>query len=257
MPEIFGQYVIPGLDGERLVRMHVPRAPSPTPTLPRRGRGLGTRPLLVMFDGQNVFDDAPSFSGGWHVHTAVDRLSPLRHHVPLVVAIDHGGEQRIDELGPFRAGTRGGKADTLIDWIGATLLPDVRRRFPIVEGPVGVCLGGSSMGGLASLYAHFRRPDLFGGVISMSPSFWFGQRALFSFVGKQGTPAVSRIYLDCGLQEGGGNMAPLVARMAEHLTGRGYGADKLKLILDPRGAHGERHWRRRFPAALRFMYRTQ
>ncbi|WP_394850592.1 alpha/beta hydrolase [Pendulispora brunnea] len=254
MPEIFGRYTVPGLEGERLVRVHSPS---------RKIRG--PRPLLLLFDGQNVFDDEPSFSGGWHVHTSVDKLSPERHHVPIVVAIDHGGEQRIDELGPFEAPapkglpgggtTRGGKADILLDWIGATLLPDVRGRFPIVEGPVGVCIGGSSMGGLAAMYAHFRRPDLFGGVISMSPSFWFGQRALFAFVSKQPTPHFSRVYLDGGLREGGGNMAALVARMAELLTLRGYGPDKLKLVLDPRGAHGERHWRRRFPAALRFMYR--
>jgi len=253
MPEIFGRYTIPGLEGERLVRVHVRRGAQSG----ARRRGVDKRPLLVLFDGQNVFDDEPSFSGGWYVHAAVDRLSPARHHVPIVIAIDHGGEQRINELGPFVAGGRGGKAETLIEWIGAVLLPDARKTFPIVDGPVGVCVGGSSMGGLASLYAHFRRPDLFGGVVSMSPSFWFGQRALFSFITKRETPPVSRIYLDCGLREGGGNMAPLVARMAEHLTHRGYGPDKLKLVLDPRGAHGERHWRRRFPAALRFMYQKR
>ncbi|WP_394828521.1 alpha/beta hydrolase [Pendulispora albinea] len=258
MPEIFGQYTVPGLDGERLVRVHVPSsapAPSRSPGPVSRRRGVAPRPLLVLFDGQNVFDDEPSFSGGWYVHTAVERLRPTGYNVPIIVAIDHGGEQRIDELGPFRAGGRGGKADVLLEWLGATLLPEVRGRYSIVEGPVGVCIGGSSMGGLASLYAHFRRPDLFGGVIAMSPSFWFGQRALFSFVAKQENPAFSRIYLDGGLQEGSGNMASLVARMAEHLTGRGYGPEKLKLVLDPKGGHGERHWRRRFPAALRFMYR--
>ncbi len=252
MPEILGKYTIDGLGPERLVRVHVPRiAGGPV----SRRRGAEPRPLLILFDGQNVFDDAPSFSGGWYAHNAVDRLSPDLYHVPMIVAVDHGGPLRVEELSPFPMGGKGGKADILLDWLGNKLIPDVRTRYPIFDPPVGVCIGGSSMGGLCSLYAHFRRPDWFGGAIGMSPSFWFGQRALFTFVAKSEVPPVSRIYLDCGLREGGGNMTPLVARMAEHLSGRGYGPEKLKLIIDPLGTHAERHWRRRFPAALRFMYR--
>lgn len=263
MPDLFAKYTIPGLNGERAVRVHTGTQPI------SRRRGAEKRPLFILFDGQNVFDDAPSFSGGWHAHIAVDRLPAELYHVPIVVAVDHGNEQRIDELGPFvvhrtsgptaaKIGhDRGGKADVLIDWIGAKLLPEVRARYAIVDGPLGVCIGGSSMGGLAAMYAHFKRPDLFGGAIVMSPSFWFGQRELFSFVAKKEVPPVSRIYLDGGLCEGGGNVPALIARMAEILTSRGYGPDKLKLVLDPRGAHGERHWRRRLAGALRFMYRKR
>ncbi|HWL88546.1 MAG TPA: alpha/beta hydrolase, partial [Polyangiaceae bacterium] len=119
MPEIFGKYTIPGLGPERAIRIHVPRTSQPV----SRRRGLERRPLLVLFDGQNIFDDAPSFSGGWYAHTTVEKLSPDIYHVPLIVAIDHGGELRIDELSPFPMGGRGGKADILLDWIGATLLP--------------------------------------------------------------------------------------------------------------------------------------
>jgi enterochelin esterase-like enzyme len=241
----FGRYTIEGLGGERVVRVHLPR-----------GQTAFTHPVpvLVLFDGQNVFDDGPSFAGGWHTHVAVDRLSPKRHHVPIVVGVDHGGEARIDELGPFVMNARGGKADTMIDWVSNVLLPEVRRRYPIMEGPLGVCVGGSSMGGLAAFYAHFRRPDVFGGALVMSPSFWFGARELTTFIERRKRPYFSRVYLDCGLREGGGRMAPLVERFAKQLTGRGYDDRALRLRIDKRGTHSERDWRRRLPAALRFMY---
>src|SRR3954468_23112097 len=43
--------------------------------------------------------------------------------------------------------------------------------------------------------------------------------------------------------------------MAEHLLERGYDSDSLMWRADARGTHSEASWRRRLPAALRFMYR--
>lgn len=247
MPVDFGHYDIAGLGKERLVRVHVPRGED----APR-----ASCHVLILFDGQNVFEDDRSYAGGWHAHAAVDKLSPRRHNVPVIVGIDHGGEARLDELGPFKMNERGGKADHLIDWIGDKLLPELRGRYPVAEGPLGVCVGGSSMGGLAAFYAHYRRPDLFGGAIAMSPSFWFGKEELFSFLHRRQRPYFSRVYLDCGLREGGGKMAPIVTKVAEHLTAhRGYDEGALRLRIDKRGTHSELAWRRRLPAALRFMYR--
>lgn len=244
-----GPYSVPGVKlPERRVRVYVPRG---------HDAGKRPQPVLVLLDGQNVFDDHGSYAGGWYAHEAVDELSPRANYRPLLVAIDHGGDKRIDELGPFAHGPRGGRGTTdhLLAWIGEKLLPEVRTRFGGWEGPVGTAIGGSSMGGLAALYAHFRRPDLFGGALAMSPSFWFGSRGVFRFVAEQPNPWVSRVYLDCGAREGGGRMSPLVEDMAAHLRGRGYDDRSLLLRIDGRGTHSERHWRRRLPRALRFMYR--
>ena len=43
---------------------------------------------------------------------------------------------------------------------------------------------GSSMGGLISLYAFLRRPDIFGFAGVMSPSLWFGRGAIFGVAAK-------------------------------------------------------------------------
>lgn len=231
----------------RAARAYVPQAAPP-----------GTqRPVLVLFDGQNVFGDQGSFAGGWHAHRAVDRLVAWRPVAPVVVAVEHGGVARIDELTPFHDGRRGGKLDALLTAIVDELLPRVHGRLDLQYGPSGHLIGGSSLGGLAALYSHFKRPEVFGGALCMSPSLWFTRAKVLEFVSAQSNPYRSRVYLDAGQREGGGRMLPLVATMASHLEGRGWRSDghgDLRVLLRPdsRGGHDEKAWRRRLPKALRF-----
>ncbi|MCU0687566.1 MAG: esterase family protein, partial [Polyangiaceae bacterium] len=86
--ERFGPFPLPGGRGTRSVRVYMPAGPTPP----------GGRSLLVLFDGQNVFDDAPSFAGGWHAHETADRLGA---RAPVIVGVDHGNEARLHELSPF------------------------------------------------------------------------------------------------------------------------------------------------------------
>ena len=210
---------------------------------------------LYLFDGQNVLDDAPSFAGGWRLHEAVEKLAHGRRPAPIVVAVDHGGEQRIHELSPFEHAGKAGRLDSFLDWLTGSLIPRLGAQLPLIGGPVGAVIGGSSMGGLAALYAHLHAPGTFGGALVMSPAFWLGDGEIVRWAAAQATPEVSRIYLDCGVREGRSTVLPLVAEVAAVLTARGYDADHLMVRADPRGAHSEASWRRRLPRALRFFYR--
>jgi enterochelin esterase-like enzyme len=209
---------------------------------PRAGhRGAGA-PLLLLFDGQNIFDDAGSYAGGWQAHAAVGAL-PGTIEVPVVVAIDNGGHARIEEL------WRG--LDGLLDAIRGDLLPTVRAGWAVRPGPVAI--GGSSLGGLAALAAHFRHPDTFGAAICISPSFWFDNGAIFREVPVR-PAAAARVYLDVGLRESP-RMVAGAQRMVGHLQAHGYDATRLLWRPDARGTHRERHWQRRLPKALRFVFR--
>jgi predicted alpha/beta superfamily hydrolase len=230
----------------RLVRVYLPS--TFTPETPRFA--------LYMFDGQNVFDDRPSFAGGWHLHEAVEKLACTRRPAPVAVGLDHGGSRRIDELSPFEMQGSAGGLDQLLDWMVDSLMPRLAAELPLVGGPVGAVVGGSSMGGLAALYAHFRKPLSFGGALAMSPSLWVSNREIQRWVAAQPAPKVSRIYLDCGVREGRGNLLPQVAAMAAHLATRGYDPNHLLFRTDPRGAHSEASWHRRLPRALGFFYRV-
>jgi predicted alpha/beta superfamily hydrolase len=225
-----GPFDIPGVASQRWVRVYAPS------TRPKKKPPQ----LLVLFDGQNVFDDAPAFAGGWRVH---EKLERMRSRAPLVLAIEHGGPARIDELSPWR------KLTSLVDWIARDLVPPAIQRFGLAPAPHGVIIGGSSMGGLAALYALLSRPDVFGGAICMSPSLWLERGRIADEVARHGVRRDARIYLDAGRKEPPG-MVRGVERMGDLL--RAHGAT-LNLRIDPRGHHAESSWRRRFPAAWRYV----
>ncbi len=239
----FGPFDLPGGFPSRVVRAY----------LPPGGRRGQRRPALYMFDGQNVFGDEGSFAGGWHAHEAVRKMDPRRYHVPLIVAIEHGGGRRMDELTPWKMRMGGGMADLFLDWVVGTVVPLVQRELPAQHGAVGAAVAGSSLGGLAALYAHYRHPDVFGGAIAMSPSLFVGRGQIYSFLSERDRPAISRVYLDVGGREAAGRMANGVKRMADQLEARGYDKSQLLYRYDERAGHNEQAWRKRLPRALRFM----
>ncbi len=241
-----GVFEAPGFGGGRRVRAYAPHGHV----------HARLRPSLWLFDGQNVFEDEGSFAGGWHAHEALDRFAILSKPVaPVIVAVDHGDERRIDELTPFAEGGRGGGADAFLAWLTGSLVPLVRRSVGLRDDPESTIVGGSSLGGLAAFYAHLRHPDVFGGALAMSPSFWFGRRAIFEWAAARTIPERSRIYLDAGAREARGMMLRNAREMAELLAERGLDADRLMWRPDAKGTHAERHWRRRLPKALRFLFR--
>jgi enterochelin esterase-like enzyme len=230
--------------GPRFVRVYVP---------PRDAKGPPS-PVLYLFDGQNVFDDGPSFAGGWHLHKVARGLAKKHGRAPVLVGIDHGGEARIGELAPWPPERGGGRTDALVDWIGGWLGPRLRAEYHLSSEPRDVGIGGSSLGGLAALYAHFRSPEHFGLVLSMSPSLWVGRGALFEYVASRSKPWTSRIYLDSGKLEAGGAMLRAADRLAGELRARGWDDGSLRFVAAARGAHNERSWRRRAPGAMEFLF---
>jgi hypothetical protein len=219
-----GPLEIPGI-GARHVRVYVPP----------RDRRRGSSPVLYMFDGQNVFHDEPSFAGGWHLHATAHRMAKRCARAPVIVGVDHGGVARIQELTPW-----GGKADALVDWMAGTLAPAIEREFHVSREPRDVGIGGSSMGGLAALYAHLRSPEHFGLALGMSPSVWIAGGRL--------------LHVDAGALEAKGSILAAARRLAEILRARGWDDRSLRFVEARRGQHSEKHWRRRAPKALEFLF---
>lgn len=232
---------VPGYPPGRMVRVYVPQRARPS-----------NRPLLLLFDGQNVFDDEPSFAGGWRAHLAVEKLAQ-NVSPPVVVGVDHGHDRRIAELSPFSFGPHKGGADGFVAWMAGWLLPHLRASFAVTHDKRAITIGGSSMGGLAALYTHLSMPDTFGGSIAMSPSLWIARGAMFDWVRERPIPSDARIYLDAGGREPG-QMMRGAQSMAELLYRRG--ARKLHFRADPKGAHREADWRKRLPKALRIHFGT-
>lgn len=238
---LLGPVAVPDYPPRRRVRIYVPsRAPE------------ADRPLLLLFDGQNVFDDAPSSDGGWHAHVTVERLA-RNVTPPLIVGIDHGGDRRISELLPFAFRPHAARFGGFLDWITSRLLPRLRRDFAVTRDARKIVIGGASLGGIAALHAQLTLPDHFGGCIAMSPSLWVARGRMFRWMEGRTIPTDKRLYLDAG-----GKEVPIMldnARRMNELLHR-KGAHRRLFVDDPKGGHTEAAWGRRLLRALRFHFGT-
>lgn len=234
-----GPVDVPDYPPSRMVRIYVPNNARPS-----------DRPLLILFDGQNVFDDKPSFAGGWHAHLRVEKLAKAVSP-PVIVGIDHGGGHRIEELSPFPMGRSHGRLDGFLDWLKRWLVPHMQHHFAVTHDRRKIVLGGSSMGGIAALYGALSLPGEFGGCIAMSPSLWIARAAIFKWVEARRVSEHTRFYLDAGKRE-----PPMMHTQAEAMDKVLYrqGARNLHFFGDPTGTHSEAAWRKRLPRALRFQF---
>lgn len=218
---------------------------------PSYGNGDRRYPVLYMQDGQNLFDRAISFGEEWAVDRTLNDAS--RDGIEaIVVGIPNAGDARLDEYSPFRDRRGGGSGDRYLDFLIDTVKPIVDADFRTDPDRKSTGIAGSSMGGLISLYAFFRRPETFGFAGVMSPALWFGSRAIFDFV--ESSPRVDgRIYLDVGTREGAVVLVD-VARLRDLLRRKGYRTGRDFLYVVEKGAgHHERAWGGRLRRMVAFL----
>jgi predicted alpha/beta superfamily hydrolase len=241
--EILPDFHSPQLDNRRDILVHL---------LASYARGSRDYPVLYLQDGQNLFDPVTSFAGDWRLGRVL-AAAGLRGIEIIVVGISHMGSERVNEYSPFvdsRAG--GGKGEAYLDFVTRTLKPAIDRRFRSRRGREHTGIGGSSMGGLISLYGFFRRPPVFGFAAVLSPSLWFAQGAIFPRI-ETAAFVPGRIYLDIGAQEGPEHVAR-ARRMRDLLVAKGYRQGSSLGWLESRcGRHDELSWSRRFARALPFL----
>lgn len=211
-------------------------------------------PVVYMQDGQNLADPHRAFGGQtWGLEAAISALAS-RGIEAIVAAVPNMGEERLREYSPFfDAKHGGGDGDAYLAYLERTVKPLVDRRFRTRPEREATGIFGSSMGALLSLYAFFRAPDTFGFTGAMSPSIWFANRAIVTYIEHDGVPT-GRIYLDCGTEEGAGTVRD-ARQLARVLERKGYRDDSLRFIEAQGGQHKEPHWGARLVPALEFLLR--
>jgi predicted alpha/beta superfamily hydrolase len=209
-------------------------------------------PVLYMQDGQNLFDEATSFSAEWRVDESMEQLSKVGVEA-IVVGIPNMARERCDEYSPFPDPlVGGGYGEAYLACLVGTMKPLVDRQFRTRPDRAHTGIMGSSMGGLISLYAFFRYPGVFGFAGAMSPALWFSQRAIFSHL-ETVTAAPGRIYLDVGTEEGE-TVVEDARRMHALLLAKGYRRSESLLYVEDEGAgHNEAAWSQRLRTALYFL----
>ena len=223
---------------------------------PSYAAGRTRYPVVYMHDGQNLSDPETAFAGTWQLDAILRNLAS-RDVEPIVVGVHNLADERLAEYSPFPDRKHsGGEAERYLAFLTDTLKPRIDRLFRTARGPLRTATVGSSMGGLFSVYAWLRRPDVFALAGIMSPSLWFGRDRLFDFVESSRLPR-GRVYLDAGTAEGAGTLRD-VRMLRAMLVAKGAREGESFSYVEARGGrHDEASWGRRLAGALEFLLPPQ
>lgn len=215
-------------------------------------------PVFYMHDGQNLFDPTTSFVPGrtWRVAEAADAVIEAEEVAPLIiVGIANTGEHRLQEYTPTPDRKMGGgKADQYGRLILEELMPFIDRHYRTLPGPQNTGIGGSSLGGLVSLYLGLQYPAVFSRLGVLSPSVWWDQRSILRYVNQARLQHRPRIWLDVGEAEGRRTVTD--ADMLERRLRANGWREEIDLHYErvPDGTHDEASWAKRVGPMLRFLF---
>jgi len=211
-------------------------------------------PVLYLQDGQNLLEYRSPF-GNWHVDQRLAELMERGMGDLIVVAIDHADADRIREFSPPEVTEFGPSlGKQYARYLVEDLKPYVDANFRTLLGRQHTGVGGSSMGGLISVYSGFIYPETFGRMMIFSPSLWLTPKIYFHAINFF-NPFQTKIYLYAGGNEGS-NMVPNVQRLKAALQRKGLDGSKIefKISIDPEGEHNETKWGGEFPKAVEWLF---
>ncbi|MGL6075702.1 MAG: alpha/beta hydrolase-fold protein [Fimbriiglobus sp.] len=217
-------------------------------------------PVLYMHDGQNLFDASTSFGGvAWRCDDVAERMARSHQAQPVIIVGVGNTRERMREYGPTAIAED--LAEAYGRFLTEELKPFIDKTYRTSLGPMATGVGGSSMGGLVSLYLIQKYPQVFGRCAAMSPSLWWDRESWLRNIATDGSwLAQTRIWLDMGDQEGmsrtgqQGNLRrtrKLAKALKYHhrIPGQDY-----QYLEIPGGQHTESAWHARFDAVLKFLF---
>ncbi len=244
--------------------------------------------VLYMHDGQNLFDPTLAYGGvPWAADRVLGDLIRDERVAPTMIVGLWNTPDRWNEYAPQAAleplpaevrdrlgGRLGGRAGLLADAYLAYLVEELKPRidaeFRTHPAPSHTVVMGSSMGGLISLYALVRHPQVFGAAGGLSTHWPIG--SLEDRPGLQADidaataahrawlarelppPGRHRIYLDHGTEQLDAAYGPLRARADAVFASRGWvnGPQFASRVFAGTG-HNEAAWQARLAIPLEFL----
>lgn len=227
------------------------------------GWGATRYPVLYLNDGQNLFDPVTAFAGvHWRVGETATRLIGEKEIRPLIiVGIDNAGKNRASEYLPYKSRdprVLAVQGTSYPDFLRREVMPLIEERYSVLKGPENTGLGGSSLGGLITLYTQLAAPGIFGRLLLESPSLFVANRRILNEC-RECRAWPSRIYLGMGTQESGNpekdeKIVKDARELASILREAGLDEKRLRARIEEGAAHTESVWAARFPEALEFLY---
>jgi predicted alpha/beta superfamily hydrolase len=222
-------------------------------------------PVLYMHDGQNLFDAATSFGGAeWRLDETAGKLIEQGKIAPLIIVGIANTADRMTEY-TYGAGdkAKGKSGEDYLRFVIEELKPFIDKTYRTNPDRKNTAVGGSSLGGLISLYMVSSRPDVFSKGAVVSPAlFWDNARAIREVAGHAPYPKDTKFWLDIGTREGrivpdAGVGAPTLdcRKLVAEFDKAGLVEDVNYKYVEVEGAtHDERHWAERADQMLIYLF---
>ncbi len=222
-------------------------------------------PVFYMHDGQNLFDGATSYIPGqeWRADEIAQSLIAAGKIEPLIiVGIYNAGVERVNEYTPaqdqkYKAG---GKADLYGRFLVEELKPFIDKTYRTKADAKNTGLGGSSLGGLISLYLGLKYPTVFTRIAVVSPSVFWADNQIVHYTEGQTRKPPLRIWLDIGTKEGrdvkeAQSTVDGARLLKRTLIRKGWEEGKDFKYFEAEGAeHNEKAWAARLDQILEFLF---
>jgi len=244
-----GSFFIPQLNRNRRVWLYLP---------PDYATSQKRYPVLYMQDGQNLFDAATSFSGEWQVDETLNSLFANGDYGAIVVGIDNGGGERLNEYSPWNNPQYGGgQGDEYMAFMAETLKPYIDANYRTRPEANMNALIGSSMGALISTYGVCEYPESFSKAGSMSPAYWFSLSDLNNYISTEVSGLQNhRMYFVAGQNESS-DMVPDLNTVRNNLQAKGLSASNTFTRIDAVGTHSESSWKTQFGALYQWLFANE
>jgi predicted alpha/beta superfamily hydrolase len=216
-------------------------------------------PVLYLQDGQNLFDPQTSFIPGrtWEVREHADQAIAAGEVEPLIIVGIYNTPARMHEYTHERDGKfHGGDAVQYGLTLTHEILPFIASHYRVRTDRNSTGLGGSSLGGLVSLYLGLRYATWFGKLAVMSPSVWWNRKSILGYVNER-SPEIwdrPRVWLDVGEKEGKRTVHDVEMLNRRLKANQWVPGQTLHFELAPGGTHDEPSWARRVRPMLRFLF---
>jgi predicted alpha/beta superfamily hydrolase len=160
-------------------------------------------PVLYMQDGQIIFDAATSFFAGRerHLDERAQTLIEQQKIEPLIiVGIYSSGLARKQEFTPPTE-THAGNADLYGEMLVEEVKPFIEQQYRTLNDREHTALGGSSLGGLVTMYLGLKYSNIFGRLAVTSPAAFTDNEMIVRYVRALRTKTNQRICLSAGAEE--------------------------------------------------------
>lgn len=210
-------------------------------------------PVLYLQDAQNLFNEKAEF-GNWEIDKKLAVMAEYKIGKIIVIAIEHAEKDRIKEYNVGKTVLGSGQGKQYIRFVTDTLKPFVDANFRTKPQREFTGIGGSSMGGLVSIFSGLMYPEVYGKLMIFSPSLWVVPKMNINN-DFDDEDQDTKIYLYAGGDESA-TMIEHVKQFKKKMLKSEFASDrmKIKLSINREGKHSERYWSDEFPKAIEWLF---